>query len=48
MVLIQIYLARWLVASWDAYRQALGLSRWRYSGSNNAVLRVRLTSSCHR
>jgi hypothetical protein len=29
MVLIQIYLACWLVASWGAYRQALGPSRWR-------------------
>jgi hypothetical protein len=29
MVLILIYLACWLVASWGAYRQGLGLSRWR-------------------
>jgi hypothetical protein len=29
MVVIQIYLACWLVASWGAYRLALGLSRWR-------------------
>lgn len=29
MVLIWIYLACWLAASWGAYRQALGLSRWR-------------------
>jgi hypothetical protein len=29
MVLILMYLACWLVASWGAYRQALGLSRWR-------------------
>jgi hypothetical protein len=29
LILIYLYLACWLVASWGAYRQALGLSHWR-------------------